>query len=369
MNDMLSVESPKHQPRIEQSLVTGNCLKAADAIVIDSLKKTPREKAREVLRFSAQKAALTASGLYLLLSSGCGNIEMPFSGSGPEAEPTRASASSDFLFSELGRKPYMEITSPVVDLAVTTKLKKAGVERILVDNDSRMPIDEEFKEIEIALSLAPYCSMLAPQLFFTDRGIFSKNYTKFYGGSANFPRTIKIIMPSEAVNLDEPAQDDLNYKGALTNKEFLRLVFLHECEHKIDWLIFDYFNSNNLKKGNTPYEHDDLSNGSRLSQDLHPFYRAFAEMKGLRLVRGSWVNLYFIGKKYEILDERFGEYITHDIGEYLAELFAISRLRPEMLTDKERNFFDRLHNGLMLKGQGFLADVAENPRLLLVDRP
>lgn len=282
-------------------------------------------------------------------------------------EPTPASAPSEFVFSELGQKPYMGIASPEVDLAVTTKLKETGIERILVDNDSRMPTDEELKEIEIALSLAPYCSMLAPQLRFTDRGLLSKNDTNFYGGDANLSRTIKIIMPSGVVNLAEPVQDDK--EDALTIKrESLGAVFLHECGHKIDSLIFDYFNSNNLKKGKTPYELDDLAHGYRLSQDLHPFYRTFAKMKGLRLVRGSWDNLYFTGKEYEILDERFSKYITNDTSEYLAELFAKSRLRPEMLTDKERSFFDRLHNGLMLKGEGFLAEVAETPEILLRDK-
>lgn len=251
-------------------------------------------------------------------------------------EPIPVSAPSNFVFSELGREPYTGIIArPDVDLAVTTKLKEAGIERILVDKDSRMPTNEELEEIGSALSLAPYCTMLAPQLHFTDREIFSKNSAKSYGGNSNLPRTIKIIIPSEASYLDEPVQDD---KAALTNRERLRKIVLHECGHKIDTLIFDYFNSKNLKKGNKPYEHYDLEDGSRLSQDLHPFYRAFAKMKGLSLVRGSWNNIYFVGKEYEILDERFDEYHTENIDEYLAELFAISRLKPEMLTDKERSF-------------------------------
>jgi len=62
-------------------------VQSADAVVTDRLKETLPEKARHALRLSAQKAVLAASGLYLLLSSGCGNIEMPFSGSSHKAEP------------------------------------------------------------------------------------------------------------------------------------------------------------------------------------------------------------------------------------------------------------------------------------------
>lgn len=75
MSDMSSVEVSKHQPKVEQSLAAGDCLKAADATTLSRLKNLVPEKARHALRLSAQKAVLAASGLYLLLSSGCGNID------------------------------------------------------------------------------------------------------------------------------------------------------------------------------------------------------------------------------------------------------------------------------------------------------
>lgn len=159
----------------------------ADAVVTDRLKNTLPEKARFAARLFIGKTALAASAFYLLIQSGCGNIESPNANSPSPKEQTPASAPSKFVFSELGQKPYMGITSPEVDLAVTTKLKEAGIERILVDNDSRMPTDEELKEIEIALSLAPYCPMLAPQLRFTDRGLLSKTTLSLMAEVLTFP--------------------------------------------------------------------------------------------------------------------------------------------------------------------------------------
>lgn len=43
----------------------------------ESLRKTPPEEVRRVLRLLTQKAAITASALYLLVYSGCGNIDNP----------------------------------------------------------------------------------------------------------------------------------------------------------------------------------------------------------------------------------------------------------------------------------------------------
>lgn len=78
---------PLEKPEKVFAPAAGNEISSADATIINRLKDLVPEKARHALRLSAQKAALTASGLYLLLSSGCGNIPNPFSHS-QEASPT-----------------------------------------------------------------------------------------------------------------------------------------------------------------------------------------------------------------------------------------------------------------------------------------
>jgi len=69
-------EIGKIQPKVEQKkAVTADTLvKSADATFLGRLKLVP-EKARNALRLSTQKAALTASTLSILIASGCGNFE------------------------------------------------------------------------------------------------------------------------------------------------------------------------------------------------------------------------------------------------------------------------------------------------------
>lgn len=95
MNDMSRAElgTREVQKRMDASPTARNINRAADATALGRLKNLVPERARDVLRFSAQKAALTASGLYLILSSGCGNTENPIVPS-PVNEPTHSSASA-----------------------------------------------------------------------------------------------------------------------------------------------------------------------------------------------------------------------------------------------------------------------------------
>lgn len=86
MNDMPNIELAETKPTTEGLPSATNIVKAVDATILTRLKNLVPEKARHVLRFSAQKAALTASSLYLMVSSGCGNIEnpvIPFSNNEP----------------------------------------------------------------------------------------------------------------------------------------------------------------------------------------------------------------------------------------------------------------------------------------------
>lgn len=110
--------------------------------------------------------------------------------------------------------------------------------------------------------------------------------------------------------------------------------------------------------------------GLQASQSVHPLYRALAKLEGLKLVRfGSSEH-----KVYKIVNNRFSEYYnsesisehyTYNISEYFAELYTLNILNPEILTPVERRFFDKLHRGLMVEGERFLASVARNPNILL----
>lgn len=63
-------------------------IQSSSAVITERLKKTPLQKARHALRLSAQKTAMTASGLFLIFSSGCGNIESPITPTTITPEPT-----------------------------------------------------------------------------------------------------------------------------------------------------------------------------------------------------------------------------------------------------------------------------------------
>lgn len=216
-------------------------------------------------------------------------------------------------------------------------LKKTGIKRVLID-DSRDPTTDEIKEIKIGFENAPYCAYLINQIII--------EFQEFgYGGSADFPRTISIELPKQREDLDELINEDKELKSVWkTKREDLRSTPLHECAHKIEMLILEYFSKGEVM--------DTL-----ISIDIpeHPLYIAFAKLEGLR----------YDGKKYIINDNRLGSNYTIGINQYFAELYAISRLLPKVLTDAERKFFDKLHTGLMNYGEKFLADVAKNPEILL----
>lgn len=74
MNDMSRIEHGG-KPKIEGISSVRNIDKAADKTKLNRLKNLVPDKARHVIRLSIQKTAVTASGLFLLVSSGCGNVE------------------------------------------------------------------------------------------------------------------------------------------------------------------------------------------------------------------------------------------------------------------------------------------------------
>ena len=224
-----------------------------------------------------------------------------------------------------------------------------GIKRVFVYSDpnlrAREPTPEESKEIKRGLDSAPYCYKLIHQVAIFPPIFLSEK--RNYSGSADIPRTISISLPIQNVSLDELVNRSEEFKSVWkTLREYLRSIPIHECAHKIDSIIFDYYDEIKLLRS-VPL--------GKLQENRHPLYQALSEL----------ANLNYDGKKYEINDKRFGKYFTEKISEYFAELYATSRLLPELLTDSERRFFDKLHNGLILDGEKFLAYVSKNRRTLL----
>lgn len=284
----------------------------------------------------------------------------------------------NFGFEELRQKPRKYYNAREIDL-VSTGLKEAGFERILVENESRAPTDEELKELKTALSFSPYCSGFAPQLY------FRSNDGEFYSGFAFEKGTIGIELPSQAPPLDKAVVPSAKAYNSpfTTSREIIRETYLHECGHKILYLTHDYVNLRNLREGKPTHAIPEDTEFYDSSGSPNPLLRSFAQLKGVgtRQIKDNRLKL----KQYErgnshsnseaiyeynnIIDERLESYYNNQFDEYFVQLFAISRLKPEVLTTNEKEFFDILHKGLMIKEERFLADVAENPRLLLNDTP
>lgn len=75
MNDMSGLEHGEVRPRSEGISSARSIDKASDATKLNRLKNLALDKSRHAIRLSMQKTAVTASGLFLLVSSGCGNVE------------------------------------------------------------------------------------------------------------------------------------------------------------------------------------------------------------------------------------------------------------------------------------------------------
>ena len=125
-------EIGKIQQDVERKPTVGAdaLVKSADATFLGRLKKFP-EKAGYSLRLSTQKVALTASGLSLLISSGCGNIErqnLP-----PPTTPTPA-------VSEL---PEGMPSSTIPDLRGAPSLAESQYKYLSVNDIKVVAIDKE----------------------------------------------------------------------------------------------------------------------------------------------------------------------------------------------------------------------------------
>lgn len=148
---MSRIEHGEIKPRTEGFLSGTNIEKAAHATTISRLKNLVPERARHALRMSMQKAALTASGLYLMISSGCGNVESPIVPSSVN-EPTPIPAPlvqtpTHDLAPLPGLFPAQELKSSSVNAPETTYLESKIVDGLETYGDEKPLTKEQLPEL------------------------------------------------------------------------------------------------------------------------------------------------------------------------------------------------------------------------------
>lgn len=119
------------------SLTASAIVESANATTITRLKNLVPEKARHVLRISVHQVALTAVGLSILISSGCGNVENPSITPTNTPEPTSVSAP----IAELTQTPTL---IPTAVLRPTEAPKPSEPEYEYVEfNNIKVSIDKD----------------------------------------------------------------------------------------------------------------------------------------------------------------------------------------------------------------------------------
>lgn len=91
MNDSMIEHERPIQAKIERNPSLNNILTASDIVVSRGFRNLVSEKAKEVagvVRRNIGKASLSAAGVSMILSSGCGNTEQPVGVIPNTSEPT-----------------------------------------------------------------------------------------------------------------------------------------------------------------------------------------------------------------------------------------------------------------------------------------
>ena len=133
-------EPGKIQQGVEGNAATRDINRAADATVMTLLKHLVPEKARHALRLSVQKSALTAAGLYLLVSSGCGNVESETVN--PPSIKELTPASDTLLSTPESQKPQDYDYISFENIIVTIDKEGLPVEYVLPDG-KKVSFDKE----------------------------------------------------------------------------------------------------------------------------------------------------------------------------------------------------------------------------------
>lgn len=196
MNDMSKVERG-----VERDAKATAINRAGDATTVDRLKNLVREKARRVLGLSVTKAALTASGLYLVVSSGCGNVENPTITPTSIPEPTPVSTPVTMPTPEAVLAPIpppAPTLRPTATLSPTETPKPPEPEyQDFAGDDIKITIDEEGFPVKYVLPDGK-------EVFF-DRDEVRKIRTRAM--SSNEPEIITAVL------LNDKATVEFNYSS------------------------------------------------------------------------------------------------------------------------------------------------------------
>ena len=209
--------------------------------------------------------------------------------------------------------------------------------------------EDEIDEIERSLSLMPYC----PKNFY-NKLVIGKvpKGEPYFGGLAQYPfGYIELNILGDRNHMEE-----LLGGKTFQVQEILGKVLAHECGHMINYRIMHL---SNTRYSDTPDGRINFyKDMQKIAEDKNPFYIMLAKL----------TNWQLDGAKYKKIspDSRIkSEAYNASIDEFMAEMFAMFKYRPDLLTKQESTFFKNLENGVSKEGDRFLKKVIENPKILL----
>jgi len=169
-------EIGKMQPEVKQkpAVTADSLVKSADGTFLGRLKKLVPENTRHALRLSAQKAALTASALSCLISSGCGNVEKQNIPPPPTPTPAVAelpegmpSATVEFTDSRI---------APVIPTSPTPTPEQTPIPtQEVVPDSSKSPKQEQAERKEL-IPYSPSITILDAAPSVSTEGLIQKEY-------------------------------------------------------------------------------------------------------------------------------------------------------------------------------------------------
>lgn len=234
--------------------------------------------------------------------------------------------------------------------SVVSKSDKGSTLQFVYDTYPGTLTTDEISETEAAFSKIPYFGKLIKSLSLDvvkaeKEGITSTMEYRISGSFDYASQRVEMTIP-EDVNLDSEItkgwieqlgiklDDPITWK---TNREDLQHTLIHEIGHAI---------ANAVLRNVTGDPMGHRKEGVEFPESTNPLYRKFAEIEGMKLNGLRYENS---GKDARILDRT-----NQSVQEYFAEMFSISRLKPELLRPEESIFFNELHTGLLKQGVNYL---------------
>jgi len=366
------------QPEVELTPTANINVEAAEPTVVDRLVHFPR-KGLEIVKTYYKQGLLTATVLTALVQSGCGNENPITPTSTPEPTPAVVpspdfKSQSTHILQPYTPQPPTEIPSTLtptpdtpVDIRKTSKVEKkfinnmkskyglevklylmqAGADKAIYGAQTLS--DDEVLEIERSINSMPYC----PNNFY-DSLIIGKvpEGEPYLLGTASYPfKYIELNIPGDRNHMKKRLE-----KKTFSTQEPFGKVLAHECGHMINYRIM------HLSAANYPDTPDGrlkfFSDMLKIPEDKNPLYVVLSELT-------DWQ---FDGTKYKKVSEHpiiKAESYIGSIDEFMAEMFAMFKYRPDLLSKKEFTFFNNLENGVSKEGDRFLKKVIENPKILL----